>query len=120
MSRRSSREAAQLTATAADSDLEEGDIITAINGQTVTGMQDLSAQLAYYKVGTEVTLTVQHPGDGNKYEEKEIKVTLSPRSTFDASDSSQDGWQDQQNQQAPGQGSEDNDFFSFPFGSFGF
>ena len=105
---------------AADSDLEEGDIITAINGQTVTGMQDLSAQLAYYKVGTEVTLTVQHPGDGNKYEEKEIKVTLSPRSTFDASDSSQDGWQDQQNQQAPGQGSEDNDFFSFPFGSFGF
>ena len=105
---------------AADSDLEEGDIITAINGQTVTGMQDLSAQLAYYKVGTEVTLTVQHPGDGNKYEEKEIKVTLSPRSTFDASDSSQDGWQDQQNQQAPGQGSEDNDFFGFPFGSFGF
>ena len=105
---------------AADSDLEEGDIITAINGQTVTGMQDLSAQLAYYKVGTEVTLTVQHPGDGNQYEEKEIKVTLSPRSTFDASDSSQDGWQDQQNQQAPGQGSEDNDFFGFPFGSFGF
>ena len=107
---------------AADSDLEEGDIITAINGQTVTGMQDLSAQLAYYKVGTEVTLTVQHPGDGNKYEEREIKVTLSPRSTFDASESSQGGWQDQQDQrnQSPGQGSKSEDFFSFPFGSFGF
>ncbi len=105
---------------AADSDLEEGDIITAINGQTVTGMQDLSAQLAYYKVGTEVTLTVQHPGDGNQYEEKEIKVTLSPKSTFDASGSSQDGWRDQQNQQAPGQEGENDDFFGFPFGSFGF
>ena len=105
---------------AADSDLEEGDIITAINGQTVTGMQDLSAQLAYYKVGTEVTLTVQHPGDGNQYEEKEIKVTLSPKSTFDASGSSQDEWRDQQNQQAPGQEGENDDFFGFPFGSFGF
>jgi hypothetical protein len=47
-------------------------------------------------------------------------VTLSPKSTFDASGSSQDGWRDQQNQQAPGQEGENDDFFGFPFGSFGF
>ena len=42
---------------AAGSDLREGDIITAIDGQTVTSMEELQKRLQYYKAGTEVTLT---------------------------------------------------------------
>ena len=49
---------------AANSDLREGDIITAINGQTITSMEELQKQLEYYRAGTEVTVTVQRQ-DGN-------------------------------------------------------
>ncbi|MDO5476643.1 MAG: trypsin-like peptidase domain-containing protein [Eubacteriales bacterium] len=107
---------------AAKSDLQAGDIITAVNGQTITGMEDLQNQLVYYEAGTEVTLTVQHPMEGNKYEEKEIKVTLSRRDSLPESGNER-GEQSPRNQQ--GQSSEEegqgfDDFFSFPFGSFGF
>ena len=95
------------------SDLQQGDIITAINGQTITGMEDLQNQLVYYSAGEEVTLTVQHPGEGGKYEEREIKVTLSKRSSVSSSGESG-------RQQAPGRESgqqqEDSGIFSFPFG----
>ena len=98
---------------AAKSDLQQGDIITAINGQTITGMEDLQNQLVYYSAGEEVTLTVQHPGEGGKYEEREIKVTLSKRSSVSSSGESG-------RQQAPGRESgqqqEDSGIFSFPFG----
>ncbi len=97
----------------AQSDLQQGDIITAINGQTIGGMEDLQNQLVYYSAGEEVTLTVQHPVDGGKYEEREIKVTLSRRSSVQSSDGSG-------SQQAPGRESEeqqdDSGIFSFPFG----
>ena len=98
---------------AADSDLQQGDIITAINGQTITGMEDLQNQLAYYTAGEEVTLTVQHPMEGGEYEEREIKLTLSKKS--DVSSSSSDGRQGAGQRQQP---SEEDDYglFSFPFG----
>ena len=98
---------------AADSDLQQGDIITAINGQTITGMEDLQNQLAYYTAGEEVTLTVQHPMEGGEYEEREIKLTLSKKS--DVSSSSGDGRQGAGQRQQP---SEEDDYglFSFPFG----
>ena len=98
---------------AADSDLQQGDIITAINGQTITGMEDLQNQLAYYTAGEEVTLTVQHPMEGGEYEEREIKLTLAKKS--DVSSSSGDGRQGAGQRQQP---SEEDDYglFSFPFG----
>ncbi|MDO5132911.1 MAG: trypsin-like peptidase domain-containing protein [Eubacteriales bacterium] len=103
---------------AANSDLAEGDIITGVNGQTITSMEELSNQLSYYAAGTEITLTVQHPLEGNEYEEKEIKVTLSKKSDVQTSG----GYGRQPEQQ--GGPSEDNgdfdNFFGFPFGSFGF
>ena len=98
---------------AADSDLQQGDIITAINGQTITGMEDLQNQLAYYTAGEEVTLTVQPPMEGGEYEARELKLTLSKKS--DVSSSSGDGRQGAGQRQQP---SEEDDYglFSFPFG----
>lgn len=75
---------------AADSDLQKGDIITAIDETTVSSMDDLQKQLTYYKAGTEVTLTVKRASGSGKYDEKEIKVTLGTKDTIesDSSDSS--------------------------------
>ena len=68
---------------AANSELQEGDIITAINGQTVSSMEDLQNQLQYYTAGTEVTLTVQRQDGTGSYIEKNVKVTLSSKDTIE-------------------------------------
>ena len=83
---------------AAGSDLQEGDIITAINGQEITSMEELQKQLAYYKAGTEVTLTVQRQDGKGSYAETSVKVTLGTRESI----------QNQGQQGAPdGQGRQD-------------
>lgn len=97
---------------ASKSDLREGDVITGLDGQSVTSMEDLRRLLVYYEAGTEVTLTVQHPLEGSEYEEREIPVTLSRRSDLPDEDMSGE-------QEYPGgreQEQEEDDFFSFPFG----
>ena len=101
---------------AAQSDLQQGDIITGINGQTVTGMDDLQQQLSFYAAGTEVTLTAQHPMEGGSYEEREISVTLTKRTEMETSRNSGNGRQQEQQQALPYEDEEDSGFFSFPFG----
>lgn len=101
---------------AAKSDLKQGDIITAINGQTITGMEDLQRQMAYFKAGEEVTLTVQHPMEGGEYEEREIKVTLSERSSIEESNEDSHGRGEQQQNMFPEEEESGNSFFGFPFG----
>ena len=81
---------------AAGSDLREGDIITALNGQEITSMEDLQKQLAYYKAGTEVTLTVQRQDGNGSYAETSVKVTLGTRESIQS--------QGQQNQEQQDQG----------------
>ena len=72
---------------AADSDLQKGDIITKIDGTTVTSMDDLKKELTYYAAGNTVTLTVERASGNGNYDEKEIKVTLGDKSTIENSDS---------------------------------
>ena len=79
---------------AANSDLREGDIITAIDGQTVTSMEELQKRLQYYKAGTEVTLTVQRQDGMGSYAEAAAKVTLGTRESLQNANS-----QDNQSQQ---------------------
>ena len=55
--------------------IQEKDIITKFDGQTVTSYDDLTNLLARYAAGTTVTVTVQRPF-GNAYEEKELSLTL--------------------------------------------
>ena len=101
---------------AAESDLQQGDIITAIDGQTITGMEDLQKQLVYYSAGTEVKLTVQHPMEGGQYEEREISVKLSKRDSLSSSSSGNSRGRAQQEQQAWPSEEEDSSIFGFPFG----
>ena len=68
---------------AANSDLQEGDIITAFDGRSVSSMEDLQAILQYYKAGTEVTLTVQRQNEEGFYGELFIKVTLWTRASIE-------------------------------------
>ncbi|MBQ5445679.1 MAG: trypsin-like peptidase domain-containing protein [Lachnospiraceae bacterium] len=55
--------------------IEKRDIITKIDGESVSSMEELQSKLQYYEEGTDVKITVQRI-DGNKYAEKEITVTL--------------------------------------------
>ena len=94
---------------AANSELREGDIITAIDGQTVTSMEELQKMLQYYKAGTEVTLTVQRQDGMGSYAEAAVKVTLGTRESLQnvnpQGDQSQQGNQPQQDDQ-PQQGNQ--------------
>lgn len=83
---------------AAASELREGDIITAINGQSVTSMEDLQKQLEYYAAGTEVTLTVQRQDGNGGYAQKDIQLTLSTRDTLENEQNTE-----QNEEGAPGQ-----------------
>ena len=60
---------------AAESELQENDIITKFEGQSVSSIEDLKEKLTRYKKGETVTLTVKRPSNKG-YEEKEIQLTL--------------------------------------------
>ena len=60
---------------AASSDLQVRDIITKINGTSVTTQEARTEQLKYYAIGDTITLTVSRQ-NGAEYESLEIEVTL--------------------------------------------
>ena len=97
---------------AANSDLHEGDIITALNDQEITSMEDLQKLLQYYKAGTEVALTVQRQDGNGSYAEATIMVTLGTRESIQSAEDQQDSQeQESQGDGAPGQGGQDNGGF---------
>ena len=68
---------------AADSELQESDIITKLDGMTVATIEELQEKLAHYEKGETVTLTVQRP-NGSEYQELSIEVKLASRDALDA------------------------------------
>lgn len=72
---------------ASKSDLEVGDIITAIDKTSISSMEDLQRQLQYYEAGTEVTLTVQRQSNSG-YKEQQIKLTLGDQDSIKNAQSS--------------------------------
>lgn len=56
--------------------IQQGDIITALNGTPVTNMTELQAALVTYSAGDEVTVTVARQ-QGKGYVENDVQVTLS-------------------------------------------
>ncbi len=60
---------------AEEAGIKNGDIITAIDGENVTGSSDLIDKMSYYAPGETVTLDVQTANNGN-YESREVEVTL--------------------------------------------
>lgn len=65
---------------AKNDDLHEKDIITALEGQSVTNYNELAEILSRYKAGEKVTLTVQRP-NGDKYDELKVEVILGSAET---------------------------------------
>jgi serine protease Do len=61
--------------------LRQGDIITAMDGQTVSTMEELQSLLKSYEAGDTVTLTVERI-QNNGYEAMQVSVTLSGASTI--------------------------------------
>lgn len=59
--------------------LAKGDIITAIDGSTVTSYEDLQEEMQYHASGSTIEITVQRNSVGG-YEEMTLSVTLSSRS----------------------------------------
>jgi len=68
---------------AANSDLQEKDVITKIDGQSILTMAELKEKLKYYESGEGVTLTVERL-NGSKYEEKDITLTLGSREALES------------------------------------
>lgn len=60
---------------AEDAGLRQGDIITKFDKQTVRSMSELKQQMAYYKAGEKVKITIERLENG-KYEEHSIEVKL--------------------------------------------
>lgn len=60
--------------------LVRGDIITAINGEEVTSMEELQEELSYYEAGTTVELTIMQ-GSPIGYQAKTVQVTLGEQSS---------------------------------------
>lgn len=56
--------------------MAKGSVITAIDGTTVSSMDDLQEQFQYYAKGDKVSLTIQIPQSNGEYEEKTVEVTL--------------------------------------------
>lgn len=90
---------------AEEAGISAGDIITAMEGNTVSTMEGLKEKLAIKKAGTKVTITYKRANQNGEYEEKETKVTLGKASDFkdvtensqSQDNSSQDQFNDNQN-----------------------
>lgn len=105
--------------------LTKGDIITGINGKTVTTTSELKNYLSYYAVGDNVTITIERQGDSG-YVSKSVDVKLS---AAPAESSTSQETQDSQNslqQIQPGSGNQgqsgdnsENDIQQFFFGGQG-
>ena len=56
--------------------ITQGNIITGINGSSVSSYDELQKELTYYAVGETVTVTVQIPENNGEYTERQVEVTL--------------------------------------------
>lgn len=75
---------------AANSELQESDIITRFEGQTVSSIEELKEKLTRYEKGETVTLTVQRP-EGREYKEIEVSVTLAAQGSVEGAGSRSGG-----------------------------
>lgn len=60
--------------------VSKGTIITKFDGITIDSMATLQEQLQYFRIGEDVEIVVQVPGNNGEYTEQTITVTLGERS----------------------------------------
>jgi len=112
---------------AANSELQEQDIITKLDGMTVTSIEELKDKLTRYEKGEVVTLTVQRP-NGSEYNEMEIQITLAAQGkTGDPEEAEKAEEEKAEEKAAPEQGEggrpethDGSDFWNDFFGNGGF
>ena len=56
--------------------LTKGSIITKFDGTKIDSMENLKAQLDYYKAGETVEITVEMPEKNGEYQEETLEITL--------------------------------------------
>lgn len=66
----------------------KGEVITAFDGKTVTGIEELKDMLQYYAAGETVEVTVKVPGSG-EYSEKTVSLTLGHAASADEASESE-------------------------------
>lgn len=75
--------------------LKKGDIITKLDGQTISSREDLFDRMNYYKAGETIDLVVA-TAEGGEYVERTVSVTLDKRpedtTTEEQQENSQDGY----------------------------
>lgn len=93
--------------------LQVGDIITAVNGETVENSDALKSAVQDCKAGEQVTFTVYRDGDT-----LDVTVTLDEdnQDTQAAMDQLYQEYQEQQQQQSQSQQQGGNYYYNFPFG----
>ena len=66
-----------------NSELQERDIVTKLDGQGIATTADLKSLLSKYRIGEEVILTVMRQDGSGKYNEVQVHVTLGKANTTD-------------------------------------
>ena len=66
-----------------NSELQERDIVTKLDGQGIATTADLKALLSKYRIGEELTLTVMRQDGSGKYNEVQVHVTLGKANNTD-------------------------------------
>lgn len=87
---------------AADSDLQKGDIITAIEGTSVSDMETLQKQLTYYAAGETIKLTIERQDGTGAYDKQTVEVTLGDKSAIENFEDSQNSQKSQGNKHSFG------------------
>lgn len=104
---------------AAEAGLQKGDVITAIDGTSVSTAEELTTQLKYHKSGDSVKITYQRADNGS-YTEKETTVTLGSKSDIEklsGSDSSSSASGNSGSSSSQSSGSNDSGYgYSYGFG----
>ena len=102
---------------AAKAGLQKGDVITAIDGTSVSTAEDLTTQLRYHKSGDTVTITYQRSNNGS-YTKGSAKVTLGSKSDMEAltGDSDSGSTDNSDGNSDPGSSDDSGDIFSYGFG----
>mgnify|MGYP000850167132 FL=1 len=61
---------------AANAGMQDGDIITKVDGTTISGYTQLKELMTYYKAGETIEVVVQRM-EGSEYKEETLNITLS-------------------------------------------
>lgn len=102
---------------AAKAGLQKGDVITAIDGTSVSTAEDLTTQLRYHKSGDTVTITYQRSNNGS-YTKGSAKVTLGSKSDMEAltGDSDSGSTDNSDGNSDSGSSDDSGNMFSYGFG----